>query len=174
LMSMNLFWAITCRDGEVFLIIVLETYIKRGTWRCLICFNYCTFQCFSARKSANLGLFKREYNPYHWRVKRAQSKWHGMLYSVLGLLQRCVPDRVSRNKRAVSDSALCYQKPLRLFLLRNAGNTGASWFSVLACRVILSIFADIALWTVLLLMKNTAPDHLRIWWMRYLYQRMRY
>ena len=94
----------------------------------VICFNSCTFQCFSARKSPNLGMFQREYNPYHCRANRAQSKWHGMLYSVLGLLQRCVQDRVSRNKRAVSDSTLRYQKPVRIFTLRNEENAGISSF----------------------------------------------
>lgn len=108
---------------------------REGLHSDVICFNNCTFQYFSDRKSLNLGMFKRQYNPHHWRANRAQSKWHGMLYLVLGLLQRCVPDRVSRNKRAVSDSTLRYQKPVRIFTLRNAENTGTSsfqcWFAEL-------------------------------------------
>jgi len=101
---------------------------REGLHSVVICFNNRTIQCFSARKSPNLWLFKRGYNPHRWRANRAQSKWHGMLYLVLGLLQRCVPDRVPRNKRAVSDSTLRYQKPVRIFTLRNAENTGTSSF----------------------------------------------
>jgi hypothetical protein len=105
-----------------------KVHKREGLHSVVICFNKYTFQCFSARKSPNLGMFKRQYNPHHWRANTAQSKWHGMLYLVLGLLQRCVPDRVSWNKRALSDSTLRYQKPVRLFTLRNAENTGTSSF----------------------------------------------
>jgi len=136
-----------------FKLLVLRTYIKESV---VICFNNCTFQCFSTRKSPNLGMFKREYNPHHWRANRAQSKWHGMLYLVLGLLQRCVPDRVSRNKRAVSDSTLRYQKPVRLFTLRNADNTGTSSFQCWLAELYSTFLPKHLYELYLILMKNTS------------------